>query len=237
MNGVHRLFRKARIRKEGDDGRILPHESERAVFELARRIAFARKIAHLFEFETAFDRGGVVRAPPDEIDALLLAQSARPHFDLLRTGERILAKSGEGHKRGSAPALQSGERGGNGIERGKLRAKALGRGDRRFPARVRQKYEIGKGGQRGIGHIGERQHLSAPLLCKRRRGEGIRRLPALTDGNNERPLRHDGIAVTVFARDIHFDGHAGERLDGILCRDAAVISRPAGDDLDIVCLT
>lgn len=73
---------------------------------------------------------------------------------------------------------------------------------------MRQKDKIGKGGQRRIGHIGEREHLSAPLLCERRSGKGIRRLPALTDGNNERPLRHDGIAVAVFARDIHFDGHA-----------------------------
>ena len=61
--------------------------------------------------------------------------------------------------------------------------------------------------------VGERRKTGAALFCKLRRRKRIRRFPALTDGENERTLGHDGIAVTVFARKRNAAGNAADLLE------------------------
>ena len=67
---------------------------------------------------------------------------------------------------------------------------------------------------------------------KRRRGQGVRRLPGLGDKHQKCRGVADGITVPVLQRCLHAEVQARETVEEPRRRQRGVIGRPAGDELD-----
>ncbi len=77
----------------------------------------------------------------------------------------------------------------------------------------------------------------APKPLRRLNGrQGIRGLPALAYGDDQRTLVPDRVRVTILAGDRDLDGYPGELLYGVFAQQAGVVGRATGDDHDPVYL-
>ena len=82
-------------------------------------------------------------------------------------------------------------------------------------------------------HVGDDEQRRAALPVELRRGDGVCRLTALTDGDRQRVVPENGVAVAVLARNARFRGDAREPLNGKFPREPAVIRRASSDEMDL----
>ena len=129
-------------------------------------------------------------------------------------------------------AVELGERDHEHAERRELRRERLGRRDADLRAGARQQHELRFAHERALGHVADRQARQvAGLLGHAQRRERVGRLARLRDRDEQRVLRHDGIAIAILARDLDPARQARDLLDVVLRDGAGVIARAARDDL------
>ena len=95
--------------------------------------------------------------------------------------------------------------------------------------RLREQDGVGLAGDERPSGVGDREH-PGPEAPRRLNGrQGIRSLPALAYGDDERAVVPDRVRVTVLAGDPDLDGYPGELLYGVLAEQTGVVGRATGD--------
>ena len=90
-------------------------------------------------------------------------------------------------------------------------------------------HRVGFARERGVHDVRDRHHPRAATLGLARGHDGVDRLAALGDADDQRADLDDRVAVAVLARDVDLDADARPALDGVLGHQRRVV-RGAGRD-------
>ena len=89
------FVQQAVVRGNHDNGHVLVHQCQRAVFQLTRRIRFGVDIGNLFQLQCAFKGDWEVDAATQEERAGFLGKFLRPSGDLRLKVENVLNAAGQ----------------------------------------------------------------------------------------------------------------------------------------------
>jgi hypothetical protein len=115
-----------------------------------------------------------------------------------------------------------------------LGGERLGGGDRDLGAGVGVEHPVGLAGQGRADHVAQRDDRGALVTGVGGRGDRVGGLARLRDGDHERVVVEDRVAVAELAGDLDLDRDAGPVLDRELADHAGVQRGPAGEDEDLV---
>ena len=185
------------------------YQGQGAVFQLPGGHGFGVQVGNLFEFQSPFHGGGVVRPPADEIQVGGAGQIGRQPADPLPP----VAVQNLGDLAGQG--LQSGQQGR--FPRRFHRSPAAGQpqgqqafadqhgqigfggGHRHLRTAPGVNDVVGGAGESGAHHVGQSQQTGVPLGCHPGRGQRVGRFPGLADGQSEvrAPRRREPVAQFV----------------------------------------
>ncbi len=120
------------------------------------------------------------------------------------------------------------------IERDDLRRERLGRGDTDLGAGVGVEDVVARARDRGFAHVADRERAGALPLALDQRGERVGRLAGLGDGDHERLVADNRLAVAVLTGDVCFDRDLRELLDHGAPDQRRVVRGAAGDQVHAV---
>src|SRR6266511_1868722 len=123
------------------------------------------------------------------------------------------------------PDLQCDE-----VEHHELRVERLRPGDADLDARAGVEREVRLPGEARAEDGRAPEGLASPPTRLASGPEGVGRLTALRDEDDERPLRW-ALAVAVLRRQLCGCGDAGDLLEDVLADEGGVVGGPAGDEL------
>ena len=129
--------------------------------------------------------------------------------------------------------LALGKRHSKDIARDELCGIGLGGGDGDLRPCLGIEHAIGLSCNGRAHHVDDGSRHDLLLFGKAQSRQRIRRLARLTDRNDERIGRQNGIAVTKLGSELHAARNAGDPLQHILRHKARMIGRPARHDDDL----
>ena len=120
------------------------------------------------------------------------------------------------------------------IHGAELRTVCLGGRDRNLRSRPRVHDMVRLTGNGAPHDIDNTENADPVLLSQAQGGQRIRRLAGLTDHDEHGVLHKNRIAVPEFRGEIRLHRNSGKTLDDIFSRDAGVIGRAAGDNVNLL---
>ena len=185
------------------------------MLHLTGGVAFGVDVRNFLQLQSAFESDGIVN-PAAEIEEIRVAEKLSAElfefrialenaFDLVRDARQLLHQSfcrGRGELAADLREIERREH-----QRGELSGESFGGGHPDFRAGVGVDGAIRLAGKHGADHVadGENFRTLLPRLALRRQRVG--RLAGLADGDDERILVEDWIAITEFAAVIHLHGN------------------------------
>ena len=114
-----------------------------------------------------------------------------------------------------------------------LSGEGLGGGHTDLGAGTRQEAQLAVADEGRFRHVADRQRVGhAVALGMLQRSQRVGRLARLRDGDDERLVLRDRVAVAVFAGDLHVGGDARDGFQPVLGHHAGVIAGAAGQNQD-----
>ena len=197
-------------------------------------------VGNLLQLQGALHGNGIIDSPSDEkdllrsdiavgktLDPVLIVQK---QLDLIRQAAQIPQHFTEFllcHRMAHAGKLH-----GEQIQGNELGAVGLGGGNRDLRSGPGIHHIIRLAGDGASHHVHDAEHLEAPLLRFPQGRKGIRRFAGLADYDHHGAILQDGVPVTEFAGEIHFDRDPRHSLQHILSGHARMIGGAAGHDVD-----
>src|SRR5919202_43176 len=234
-----RLLPYQALAEDSHDRAVLVHEGYGAVFHLAGRVALGGEVGDLLELQCSFERHRVRRATPEEERAPRLLEDAggllyptlhkpKRFLHFLRRPAQVAPEFQELLLRHCffRPRQFQGEQ----IQGGDLGEEGLGGGHTYLRPCPGEQDRFGLPRYKRALCVGDREHASTEIPRRLHRRQGVGRLPALGDVDEQRPLISYGLGVAVLARHGDLHGDTGEAFDGVLAEQARVVGRAAGDD-------
>src|SRR5919199_1741468 len=201
--------------------------------------ALGGEVGDLLELQCSFERHRVRRATPEEERAPRLLEDAggllyptlhkpKRFLHFLRRPAQVAPEFQELLLRHCffRPRQFQGEQ----IQGGDLGEEGLGGGHTYLRPRPGEQDRVGLPRYKRALCVGDREHASTEIPRRLHRRQGVGRLPALGDGDDQRPLVSYEVGVAVLARHGDLHGDTGEAFDGVLAEKARVVGRAAGDD-------
>ena len=233
------LFQQVVVGRDGDDRHVRVHQRQRAVLQFARRIGLRVDVGDLLELERAFHRDREQRAATQEQRVLLVPESFGPVPDVAVERQRQFDQAGDLDQPAdqlvlalARDAVVLGQRDDQHAERGQLGRERLGRGDADLRPRAGQHHQFRLADQGTLGRIADGKRRQIALLLRQAQGrQRVGGFAGLRDGDEQRVLEHDGLAVTELAGDVDPAWQPGDLLDEIAGHGAGMKARATGDDL------
>jgi hypothetical protein len=233
------LFQQCVVGRHRHHRHLVGHQGQRAVLEFTGRVGLGVDVADLLELERTFQRNGVVQAAAQEEGVLLARKVFAPGDDLRLQRQHGLQRHGQvaqgleffGLLRVAQAPAHLRQRQRQQVQAGQLGGEGLGAGHADFHAGARDVGQFALAHHRAGGHVADGQRVRhAQAACMLQGGQRVGRLAALRDGDDQRARVGHAVAVAVFAGDLHAGGDAGDALQPVLGRHAAVQAGAAGQD-------
>ena len=227
---------------DDDDGLPLVHQGDGAVLELAGGESLGVDVADFLEFEGALEGDGESDVTAQVDDGGRVLHRAGELADRLAAVED--AGDGLGDARelvhvvgdlvGVLVAAHLRQVQAQDVAGGDLRGEGLRGGDRDLGARVGEDDGVRLARDRRAGRIHDGDDFRALLAGVADRLNGVHGFAALRDGDDQRLLADDGVAVAELAGEFDLDGDAAPVLDRVAGDLARVGGGAAADHDDLV---
>ncbi len=219
----------------------LVEQRDQPVLHLPGGVRIGRDVGDLLHLQRALEADGEadVAAEVEEEATLVVAAGDRADLgvgsldglvDLARQRLQLGDQLGDALAREGIPGLREPEP--EQVDGGDLAREGLGGGDADLEAGSREQDRVGVLGRLAPHHVGDPEHVSAPLAREPHRGEGVGRLARLGDADDEIARADDRVAIAVLGGDVHLDGDPRPGLDRVPAREPGVVAGAAGDDDD-----
>ena len=230
------------VGRDGDHRHVLVDERDRAVLHLAGRIAFGVDVGDFLELQRAFERDRIVDAAAEVQEVGAVVELRRDLLDLLRGLQRVFEDLRQLHQRVDVlaalrrrqRAAHFGELQREEVERDQLRGERLGRGHANLRAGVRVDRAFGLARRHAADDVADGEAAGALALGFAQRRQRVGGFARLRDGDGERLVVDDRIAIAVFGAVVHFDRQLRELLDHELADERGVPRGAAGEQRDLV---
>ncbi len=177
-------------------------------------------VGDLFQLQRAFKSDRVLIATAQEEGVVLLREVLCQRFNTFVLGEHLLDTVRQRLQamhdilldRG-IQTLQAAQLRHQHQQHGELGGEGFGRRHTDLCASVGHQRQIGFTYQRGARHVTDRQRTEvAQLFGEAQRGQGVRRLTRLGEGDHQAVAAHGGFAIAEFRGDFHVARDTGQRF-------------------------
>ena len=236
--GVQRLGEDGVAGEDHDDGKVLVHERQHAVLELAGHDGLAVQVGDLLDLERALERGRVLAAAAQEQQALLaLEELVAQGLDGLVELKDVLELFGDVgqavHEVFAALLLRGAvlaEREGKHDHGDELGGVGLRGGDADLGTGVDVHTTVGEEGDGGADHVDNPDRQGAALQAVPQSHQRVCSLAGLRDEDAGVVTENGRLSVQEVRSQLDGDGDFGELFKGSPNRHARVKAGTAGDE-------